>query len=302
MLLLVIYWTVARVSEIDTPYEEYLLAILISLKGTISFRIFDGTRYYYRLVKNSLLSIRYFLVVFAYSTLFFTVLLYIISCNNEKSIIEIWQRIWALNFTGEAENNYSTSEILSYLTIFSATILNLILMLNLLISILGDSYDLFMIEKMVYDLKEKIDFSLEIQTTLFWKKQYNQSKYFYVLSKAFDDGGENASADWQGKIVFLEKRQEKNIDNLKQNTNELKDIINGKDFKVKLSEIQVSMDQKISGVEKIIDNKISGVDNKIIEVEQKINGLEQKMNEVDQKISGVEGFIKEILDIMKKNK
>ena len=55
-------------------------------------------------------------------------------------------------------------------------------MLNLLISILGDSYDLFMIEKRVYCLKEKIYFSLEIQTILFWEKT---SEYIQIFLFSF---------------------------------------------------------------------------------------------------------------------
>ena len=168
-------------------------------------------------------------------------------------------------------------------------------MLNLLISILGDSYDLFMLEKTVYDLKEKIGFSLEIQTTLFWNQKYNQSKYIYVLSKAFDDGENNNNDDWQGKIVYLEKRQEKKIDELNQNTNELKDAINGKDFKVKIAEIEQNMKENMKGVE----GKISGLEQKL---ETKMNEVDKKLIGVEQKLNGVEEFMKEILNIMKNNK
>ena len=56
-------------------------------------------------------------------------------------------------------------------------------MLNLLISILGDKYDLFKVEKRIYDLKEKIDFALEVQRTLFWKNELNNPNIFIYSQK-----------------------------------------------------------------------------------------------------------------------
>ena len=146
-------------------------------------------------------------------------------------------------------------------------------MLNLLISILGDKYDLFMVEKKVYDMKEKIQFSLEIQTTLFWKKTYNQGKYLYILTKTFDNDDDDANEDWQGKIMYLEKRQERKIEELNQKSNEIKNIV----------------EQKISGVEEKMDTRMNAL-------EQKISGVEQKM---DAKMNYLEADVKEILKILK---
>ena len=203
------------------------------------------------------------------------------------SFIDIWKKSWTLNFIGEFDSNYSANEVVAYLTVVGATIINVILMLNLLISILGDKYDLFMVEKKVYDLKEKIDFSLEIQTTLFWKRNYNQPKYFYLITNAFDDEDENQSDDWQGKIVFLEKRQERKLEELNQKSNEIKEILKG-----------ALQDKNSVGSSGNLETKIKGVDDKIIEVEKKIMGIEQRvdarMNGVEQKISGVQQEIKAV--------
>ena len=37
----------------------------------------------------------------------------------------------------------------------------------------------------------------------------NISKYFYLVSKSFDDGDKNIGDDLQGKVKFLEKKDKK---------------------------------------------------------------------------------------------
>ena len=96
-----------------------------------------------------------FFAIFSYSTFFFSIHLYILSNKHQKSFTGIWQKSWTLNFTGEFESDYSASEVLANFTVVGATILNFLLMLNLFISNLGDKYDIFMVERKVYDFKEK---------------------------------------------------------------------------------------------------------------------------------------------------
>ena len=278
MLFVVIYWIVAELLDIESPFEEYILAFFVTWRGINSFRIFDGTRYYFRLVKESLNGIKYFLIIFAYSTLFFSVIFYILASKHQTSFIDIWQKSWNLNFSGQYDENYSARDILTYFTVVGATILNVILMLNLLISILGDKYDIFMVDKKFYDMKEKIDFSLEIQKTLFWKKQYNQSKYFYIVKKAFHNNDDDNKDDWQGKIMFLEKRQEKKLDDLKQ----ILEKSFGKNNSGSLNE----------GLQKIIeaaDTNKRVLEQKIIAVEQK---MDARMNQIDEALAKIFNILK----------
>ena len=237
---------------------------------------------------ESLDSIKYFLVIFFYSTLFFSLLLYIMN-NNQKSFYDIWKQAWSLNFTGEFDYEFSVDKNIAYGTVVAATILNVILMLNLLISILGDKYYYFMIDKKVYDFKEKIESAIEIQTTFFWKQNLNKRKFFYILTKAFDEGQDENFDDWQGKITFIEKKQEKRLEELTSKTQNLNEIIEQK-IDVKISVIE----SKISGVE---DN-ISAFNSKILLVQEKTSSIEEKIEKiegkVEAKISGVEDKIENV--------
>ena len=115
-------------------------------------------------------------------------------------------------------------------------------MLNIFISTSRVKFDdIILVERKVYDIKEKIDISLEIQTELFWKKDYNLSKYFYLLSTEFSELNDNQSYDCQRKFMYLKKRQEKKLEE---------------------------------------EIRMNGVEQKISGVEQKINELEISVKEI----------------------
>ena len=301
MLFVLIYWIVSGYSDIDSPFEEYVLAFFVTWRGINSFRIFDGTRYYFRLVKESLDSIKYFLIILAYSTIFFSILLFVLGNKHQTSFIDVWKKSWDLNFSGQYEEDYSASDVLTYFTVVGATILNVILMLNLLISILGDKYDLFMVEKNVYDMKEKIDFSLEIQKTLFWKRQYNQSKYFYIVKKAFSNDDEDQSSDWQGKIIFLEKRQEKKLEDLNKTSKELKRIVEKSFSENNSGVLNENLRKIVDELDKKRDTRMSKVEQSINVIEKSISGIEQKNLELEKKMNQIDDSLTKIFNILKKN-
>ena len=102
--------------------------------------------------------------------------------RQNTSLLTLWKLSWAINITGDAEID-NKDDFLVYVTIFMSTILNVILMLNMLISILGDSYDIFMVERSIIDYREKINVTLEFQTALFWRKSNNLFMLWLLLLK-----------------------------------------------------------------------------------------------------------------------
>ena len=113
-----------------------------------------------------------------------------------------------------------------------------------------------------------------------------------MVVKAFSDEDENQSDDWQGKIMFLEKRQEKKLDELSQKSNDLKDIIIGA-FQDKNSGV---IDENLRKSIKELDTKLNVVDQKMSirmnEFEKKISGLETKFNDLDISIKEMIGILK----------
>ena len=140
-----------------------------------------------------------------------------------------------------------------------ARIVNVVLMLNMLISILGDSYDNFLLERHIIDYREKLESVIEIQRMMFFKRVPGKKQYFHFLLPPYEDN--QNIGDWQGKILYVEKKQEMKMQRI---TDEIAEVR-----------------RDITGVENKIDNKITGVENKITGVENKIENLETKINKID---------------------
>jgi peptidoglycan hydrolase CwlO-like protein len=254
-------WSILRILNVDSLYIDLALALLLMIRGIPSFKIFDGTRHYIRLILQSLNNIKYFLIIFIYSTLFFSLLLFIVLSNDEEdksNYFEVLKKSWALSVGGDMgiESQYN----IIFLVIFISTILNLILMLNMLISILGDSYDQFTIDKNMIDYRERISLTLEVQTALFWKNQVNQSFFVHFLESQFQNRMQE-NDDWQGRIMYAEQRQEMRID-------ELAKKVDG--VQIKIDGVQSKIDRKIDGVKSEINKKIDGVEMKITEMSSQL--------------------------------
>ena len=68
-----------------------------------------------------------------------------------------------------------------------ASVLNVVLMLNLLISILGDTFDQFQIDKSIIDYKEKAEWALEIETLFFFVRKESDSRYMHFCISSNND-------------------------------------------------------------------------------------------------------------------
>ena len=122
--------------------HEYLmvLAVLfISLaRGIAYFRAFKQTRYLINLISEVLLDCIPFLVLFIYTTISSGFLLYALTLDKEgeSHLLESMGSSYVLNLGDFSVDNYGALEWGVFLL---ATFINPILMLNLLISIMGDT-------------------------------------------------------------------------------------------------------------------------------------------------------------------
>ena len=78
-----------------------IVLFLYIIRGVTIFRIFDGTRYYIKLISESLIDIRFFLVMMFYSTFSFGIL-FIKSKEEKITFNHLWFDSYSLNF---GENN-----------------------------------------------------------------------------------------------------------------------------------------------------------------------------------------------------
>merc|ERR1712196_742136 len=99
-----------------------------------------------------------------------------------------------------------------------------IVTMNLLIAIMGDSYDFVRENQRLYGLKEKAKTLYDIDHTFFTIDYFRKDKYFpkylHVLTRKDGDNGDEEEEKWEGHLKSLKREIQKNSKELKE---ELKD-------------------------------------------------------------------------------
>ncbi|OMJ66767.1 hypothetical protein SteCoe_36283 [Stentor coeruleus] len=202
-IIIVVVWIILEFSGIYNLYVTWIMMLLTLIRGLTVFRFFNKTRYYYTLIYRALNDIKYFILIFVYSTLAFGIL-YMISRSEKASFYTIWKNPYSISFGGY-DNNEQTDATTEYMVFIGSTFINVVLMLNLLISILGDSFEQFQIEKDIIDYNDKAEIILEMQQVIYAKDFPCELVFMHVCESPFI----NINNDWAGKINFIEKSIEK---------------------------------------------------------------------------------------------
>lgn len=201
-IVLSIVWIGLENSGESFEYYHFLTWSMVAfnfVRGLIGFRTFDKTRHYTKLIIRSLFQSIYFLLIFFYSTLTFGVLYYVSNYDSEDL-----ERFSIIKTSYELSNgSFENSSVFSleYFTFILASIVNVIITLNLLISILGDSFEAFQAEAIEVDTLEMAEMVLEIETMMFWRKD-NQQKHFLHRCQVSEQAG---MINWDGKMVYISK-------------------------------------------------------------------------------------------------
>ncbi|OMJ87262.1 hypothetical protein SteCoe_11029 [Stentor coeruleus] len=205
--VLTIAWFIIKCNGISIPVLEWLMIFVNILKGATGFRAFDKTRFYVRLFFRSFQDILYFLIIFFYSTLSFG-LLFASNKNldTEELIRYIWLSPFDLNLGNFSSNEYVS---LDYFGFFLASIVNIIVLLSLLISILGDSFDRFRLEAVEIDNTEMAKFVYDLELLIFWNKKKNFSSYLQICDTLFMNYQLN---EWEGSTKAIEMKVSKAFD------------------------------------------------------------------------------------------
>ena len=226
-------WLSYRFNSTNNQALTYALVSLILIRGLTGFRCFRVTRYYIRLILNSIKDVLPFILIFFYSTLSFGI---ICSVYKDVSVSEIWIYPYDLNM---GAGSHSDSFDINYLSFLIATIINVVIMLNLLISILGDSFDRFQVSVEEIDLMEMAKTLLEFETILFWRRwKIDKGKYLIGM---LEDRKKNKL---QGKVT-------------KEEFNRMNEMV---------IDLRYSMDKRFEDCQK----KISRIEALIIDSESRI--------------------------------
>ena len=214
-MVFTVSWIISECANSGSIYVTWVMAFFNLIRGLGAFRILDGSRYYVRLMINSLFHIRYFIMVYFYTTFTFGVL-FVISRTITVNFENIWVDPYALNFGSFTSPDPSADFTLDYMVYILATITNVVLMLNLIVSQLGEVYNQYQLDKYIIDYKERAEQIFEIQgALLFFTKTEKRSDMLY-LSLCVPPEAEVQADEVQQKIVELEEKVSQNKDDLKK--------------------------------------------------------------------------------------
>jgi hypothetical protein len=119
---------------------------------------------------------------------------------TEISFGELWAKSFGMAI-GDIDEIKSHEFTLQYVTFFIAVVINVVLMLNMLISILGDSFDEFQLFCIFYDNKEMTQVVLEIEYILSLTTPLDTRMHLHICENYY----KTTDDIWEGKVIDLRK-------------------------------------------------------------------------------------------------
>ena len=197
-------------------------AMFFSMLRMISlFRLFSKTRYMIRIIFEVLADISSFLLILLMTTVTMALSLYF-SGSKKQNFTKIFLNSYLLNFGQINIDEYDDSWLSITLFLF-VLFLNPLVMMNLLIATMGDTFSRIHSSLVISNYKEIASIVLEACTFMFWKRKENNKLYLQSCNKIESESiTENIPAKLK-KIRF-------DIENLKgivlENEDKIDNILN----------------------------------------------------------------------------
>lgn len=166
--------------------------VLISwIRGITYFRVNSKTRYLINLLFQVIKDIGPFMIIFFYTTIGFGLSIGTLIKNGHEFMINI-ESSYMISMGGW-ENDNPNSDMYSYLLVLT-TLINPIIVINLLVSILSDTYEQVQEAQAIADGLELNDMIIEIETLMFWNRKKNNRKYIHIVKEqlVLDENDEDA--------------------------------------------------------------------------------------------------------------
>ena len=173
-----------------------VLHMLSWARGISYFRVVTRTRYMINLITEVLKDVFPFLIISAYSTIAFGYILMLMaySTNDFFSFFTLSYFINLGNFS------FPTYDAVQWTCFLIATVINPIVMMNLIIAIMGDTYDRVQEGKEVADYKEQASIILQLEMLYIFRRNLTTRKRLHVCKETDTKG---TSKSWMGKVREL---------------------------------------------------------------------------------------------------
>ena len=174
------------ISRDKNEKERYMMAVLITLswvRGITYFRIIKSTRYLVKLLFQVFIDIFPFLAILFYSTLAFSLILRSFISDKDAIFFDNLTKTYMILI---GEWDYPNEANFNSLILFFATLLNTVISLNLLISILTNTFNKVKDNQIVADSQELNQMIVEAEKLIFWKREFDDKFYLHAIEKDTD--------------------------------------------------------------------------------------------------------------------
>ena len=193
-------------------------------------RVFDNTRYQVNLITQVVKDMFSFLIILAAGFYTFAIILFI-NEHKDPTMTADDGLVW---IEGEAKTMYRMSygdfdvdgnTDIEWIFFFFATFLIPLVLMNLLISIMGDTFGRVLEGKVPADYKEKVGLVLEFENLLFWRRHKVSMNYLHVIryrgadiegADATIEAVTDAKEEIRRKLELIEDKQEEEFKNIKK--------------------------------------------------------------------------------------
>ena len=155
-----LYYYLLNYESIDLTGMFLVVTILTFIKGITCFSLFSGTRYLISLMGQALKDTVGFGIITCYSTISFAFINLSIEESGSKDVVEMIKTSYHINI-GQFDTVHLNT--LQYFIFMLATIVNLILLMNLLISILAGVVEKVQERSDVEDMQQLTKMIIEIE-------------------------------------------------------------------------------------------------------------------------------------------
>ena len=244
-------WGVISInSEFSNLNSSNVLTVLTSflfwLEGVNAFKVFDSTRYYIWLIREVVKDTSAFLLILVYFVLAYCSL---IGTTTSLGMWETFKSSYEL-LLGDFDSG-DFDELQWFVFMLGAS-LNLIVVLNLLISIISESFDRITFESKESDTRMKLELILEIENCYFWNKGKKEFKYLYFVEEY---KGEE-EIEWESRIrkLYNDTRmlKKKIIENSEEIKTQVKEVKEGTEARI--SHMQQEMQENFQAILKLLNN------------------------------------------------
>lgn len=235
--------------DFDDKFSKQVLVSLIFLsmvRGISYFRLFDKTRYMVNLLSEVFKDMISFLILLSYSTYSFAII-YFIMVNNllndsgsqTQPFSSYVASAYLLNLGDFQTENYGPFE---WVIFFFASVINPLIMLNLLISIMGDTFGRVKDEQAIADMRELTGMVIEGEYLMFCRRKQGKKMYMQICCLEEVTSVSSTAIERINKM----KKRIKGIQNgfcekFDENKNELKNSMGG--ISSKLDEMTTLIEQ-----------------------------------------------------------